>query len=79
MRCVHCGRLKGAHAPETLVCPGSAEGVYSTMELPAGATCADCLHFKRTCSWLLSRNGTEASCDWWPVRFVRITAEVEHA
>lgn len=72
MRCVHCGRKKEQHARETLVCPGSSEGVYSTMELPPGRTCADCAHFKRTCEWLISRNPDNEQCDWWPVRFVSI-------
>lgn len=72
MRCVHCGRSKEQHAPETLVCPGSVEGVYATMELPAGRTCGDCVHFKRTCEWLISCKPDRTSCDWWPVRFLAL-------
>lgn len=37
--------------------------------LPEGATCADCLLFVSRCSWLLSRTGTEAECDWDPPRY----------
>ena len=69
MNCVHCGRPKDRHAPETRVCPGSSPETYATCELPPGRTCADCAHFKRTCEWLISYTGAETACDWWPVRF----------
>ncbi len=70
-RCVHCGEQPERHAPETLVCRyGSA--AYASMDLPPGATCADCRHLKPTCSKLLGRIGAETTCDWWPVRFVRL-------
>ena len=67
--CVHCGRRKDQHAPQTLECPGSSPTVFGTCELPPGRTCADCEFFKPTCEWLLSYKGTETSCDWWPIRF----------
>jgi hypothetical protein len=73
--CIHCGRPKEKHAPETFICPGSggAEGqTFATRDLPPGRMCADCHHFTRTCEWLLSYKGTETACDWWPVRFVPI-------
>ena len=38
-----------------------------------GRTCSACVHFKR-CSWLLSYDGTETSCDWTPSRFVDASA-----
>ena len=72
MSCVHCGRPKDRHTPETLVCPGSSREVFSTRELPPGRTCADCAHFKRTCQRLIGYAGTETSCEWWPVRFYAI-------
>jgi hypothetical protein len=66
-KCAACGQSKADHHPETGVCPGI------TMQLPIGQTCADCFHFKRTCEWLLGRNGTETSCDWFPIKFVPIS------
>ncbi len=70
--CVHCGGQKESHVPETLVCRSSSNTVYATMELPAGRTCADCSHFKRTCEWLIDCEPGRTSCDWWPVRFVAL-------
>ncbi len=43
------------------------------MRLPEGKTCNDCGYFKRTCQWLLSREGNEKDCDWSPSRFVPLT------
>lgn len=39
------------------------------MELPKGKTCSDCMHFEKTCSWLISCSPNERSCDWLPIRF----------
>jgi hypothetical protein len=36
---------------------------------PLGATCADCVHYTRTCSWLISYSGQEVQCDWSPSKF----------
>ncbi len=70
-RCVNCARLPGEH--DDGACRGSSKGKrYGTMALPEGRICADCYHLRPTCSWLLSRIGTETSCDWFPVRFVSI-------
>jgi len=72
-RCVHCGRTKEQHPADTLRCYQGNNGpvtVYSTLALPAGRTCGDCIHFKRTCEWLISCKPDRTSCDWWPVRFV---------
>ncbi len=77
--CVHCGRRKEQHAPETLVCSGSSRSVFATMDLPEGRTCGDCRHFKRTCEWLISCKPERTSCDWWPVRFVAISPKTEAA
>jgi hypothetical protein len=74
--CVHCGRDKEQHAPETLVCP-DGKHVYGSMDLPAGATCGNCLHFKRTCEWLISATDNRTSCDWYPVRFARGPARAD--
>jgi hypothetical protein len=41
--CIHCGRPKEKHAPETFICPGSggAEGqTFATRDLPPGRMCA---------------------------------------
>jgi hypothetical protein len=46
---------------------------------PPGKTCSDCVHFKRTCIWLLSYDGTETSCDWIPSRFVERKAAAQEA
>ena len=78
-RCVHCGRPKDQHATETLACPGSGEQTYGTSNLPPGMTCDDCFHFKRTCAWLLSYQGTETACDWWPSRFAGPTVQIKAA
>ena len=37
--------------------------------IPDNKTCLDCIHFNQTCSWLLSRKGTEKDCDWYPNKF----------
>ena len=67
-RCV-CGYLKADHAPDTLACPHNPGQVYGTLDLPTGKTCGDCLHFKRTCEWLISCEPTRTRCDWYPIRF----------
>lgn len=46
-----------------------AEEAPISLGLPQGKTCADCQWFARTCSWLLSLEGTETTCDWAPSRF----------
>ena len=74
--CVHCGYPKKMHS-DALVCRGSSETVFSTRELPTGKRCADCIHFKRTCEWLISYTGAETACDWWPPRFVGIKETVQ--
>ncbi len=43
-----------------------------SMALPAGKTCGDCFHFKRTCAWLISCNPANITCDWSPSRFLDI-------
>ena len=70
-RCV-CGYPRARHTGERLLCPDGTGKAFRTMKLPEGKTCADCAHFKRTCSWLLSYSGTETSCDWFPIRFYPI-------
>ena len=44
----------------------------SEYSLPDGKTCGDCVHFERTCTWLLSRDGEDTECDWLPIRFSEI-------
>ncbi|UVF62324.1 hypothetical protein [Nitrososphaeria virus YSH_462411] len=39
------------------------------MELPKGKTCSDCIHFERTCKWLISCKPDRITCDWNPSRF----------
>lgn len=43
------------------------------MELPKGKTCSDCIHFERTCKWLISCKPDRITCDWNPSRFIQIT------
>jgi len=66
--CVRCGRSR-----EHCTCP-----TFASMALPEGKTCADCVHFKRTCVWLISYTGRETSCDWYPIRFVPIQSPENH-
>lgn len=47
--------------------------------LPDGATCSDCWHFTVKCSWLLSRHGSETTCDWAPSLFRPDTPEHRRA
>ena len=75
--CVRCGRSKDRHTPETLVCP-DGRATYATLELPPNTTCSDCRHFKRTCEWLISCQPDRTSCDWYPVRFIRLEAPDAH-
>lgn len=45
------------------------------MKLPAGKTCADCVHFKR-CLWLIGAqwvNDKSKRCDFSPSRFHEVT------
>ena len=72
--CVHCGAPADRHAPETLVCRNGLN-TYATMDLPANTTCSNCVHFKRTCEWLIDCRPDRTSCDWFPVRFFRIAAQ----
>lgn len=67
-RCV-CGYPKAEHVTEMLACPHNPGQVYGTMDLPDGKTCSDCMHFKRTCEWLISCEPTRTRCDWYPIRF----------
>jgi len=32
--------------------------------------CKNCIHFNRTCRWLLGFNGNEVKCDWIPSRYL---------
>ena len=71
-RCVNCSQFAESHKGETLACPGSAGLVgrhYQTMQLPPGLTCNDC-RFMNFCRAFLGREGSETSCDWFPIKFV---------
>lgn len=47
------------------------------MNLPAGKTCADCVHCKR-CTAMFGHIPADESCDWSPSRFrERIPATAE--
>ena len=37
--------------------------------IPNNQSCLDCVHFNKTCKWLLSREGSERECDWFPSKF----------
>jgi hypothetical protein len=67
-RCV-CGYPKHLHVRETGECPHNPGQFYGTRDLREGTTCGDCLHFKRTCEWLISCEPTRTQCDWYPIRF----------
>jgi hypothetical protein len=41
------------------------------MDLPAGKTCSDCVHFQRTCIWLIGCKPTNTRCDWNPSRYTK--------
>lgn len=49
------------------------------MNLPPGMTCGDCVHFTRTCEWLISCNPANTTCDWAPSRFRRSRQSIEYA
>jgi hypothetical protein len=68
-RCVHCSRSKDDHL-EGGKCPGSSRGIFATMDLPEGQTCAGCGHFHFCRKFLGEDIATNTECDWFPVRFV---------
>lgn len=45
---------------------GSAEA--RQMDLPAGKTCADCVHSRRCCA-IYGHIPEDEVCDWYPSRF----------
>jgi hypothetical protein len=49
-------------------CTDNACTRETCMALPAGKTCAVCLHYHR-CRWLIRISGRETWCDWFPRRF----------
>ena len=67
-RCVECGRPKEAHI-DGVTCPDGRKTKYSSMALPEGATCSDCIHI-RFCLGFLGDVAKNTSCDWFPIRFV---------
>lgn len=73
MRCVQCGYSKEKHQ-DGVQCPAPAKTTFASMELPGGATCSDCVHLRR-CMALIGNVAKNTSCDWFPIRFVRIVAE----
>jgi len=38
------------------------------MDLPAGKTCGDCIHFQR-CNHIYGHIATDEVCDWAPSRY----------
>lgn len=67
-RCIECRRPKEAHGPGG-ECPYPNKTRYGTMDLPAGKTCADCVHI-RFCTGFLGDVKANTHCDWFPIRFV---------
>ena len=43
--------------------------IPDSMLLPKGKTCADCVHFTKTCKWLIACNPNNTNCDWNPSRY----------
>lgn len=39
--------------------------------LAVGEKCGDCVHYERTCVWLLNFQPDSTRCDWTPSRFRR--------
>jgi hypothetical protein len=74
-RCVRCGQAKSRHSLDTLKCPRH-HTFFASMELPAGVTCNDCL-FMHFCRSFLMRQGSETSCDWFPIKFYPKVADAE--
>jgi hypothetical protein len=50
-------------------CADKACTNFTCMELPAGKTCGDCLHFLH-CAAFYAHKPTDAYCDFFPRRFV---------
>jgi hypothetical protein len=42
----------------------------SSMMLPQGKSCSDCIHFNR-CAWLIACNPNNTICDWSPSKFTQ--------
>lgn len=45
---------------------------HEQMNLPAGRTCADCVHCRR-CTMMFGHISEDEVCDWSPSRFTRRT------
>lgn len=70
-RCVNCGYPKDRHHEG--LCPGSGGSknknqMFSTMNLPEGKTCADCVHTAR-CVAIFGHIPEDETCDWLPIRY----------
>ena len=68
--CANCGRSKAAHVAE--VCP-THTGIFTSLDLPEGKTCGDCVHLKHLCSTIYGRIAGDQSCDWFLIRFLERT------
>ena len=71
MRCV-CGYRMDQHlaAGDRLgdFCPGLTNKRFSTMALPSGKTCSDCLHVAK-CVSLFGQSAEDTRCQWFPIRW----------
>jgi hypothetical protein len=69
-RCVNCGRSKENHAiaNDRRVCADGV-GVYRSLDLPPGMTCADCRHVDGCRRFLGEHIVSNTFCDWFPVLF----------
>jgi len=65
--CIECRQPKDAHQADGH-CPWKHNTKYSTMDLPDGAHCSDCIHI-RFCSDFIGNVSENTHCDWFPIRF----------
>lgn len=71
LRCVHCGLDGTRHEFGTNRCYSERKGstsVFSTMNLPLGMTCGDCVHIRR-CNAMFGHMPPDETCDWFPIKF----------
>ncbi len=66
--CIECRRPKEAHG-EAGACPWEYKTKYSSMDLPEGQHCRDCVHI-RFCIQFIGDVADNTRCDWFPIRFV---------
>jgi len=58
-------------------CADKACNDKTCMELPAGKTCGDCIHF-RHCAAFYAHTAADTYCDFYPRRFAARATGVPH-